>query len=190
MNILFVLLAALILSGCQGINLIPDVSPSGAGPEEGKKFLVDALNYWLGKPKDERVRVFGAPSQCTRLQRAQEKCEWTKSNQQVVFLYDPDGIAKSWSYRGDFGHFNNANHQMVKAESVAAKAPQRAVEWAHPSKAGSALTDEMMNCQSKIMSDPNSINTAQGSASGGKGPSDQQIEQCLKQNGWVRKESP
>lgn len=190
MNILAIALVSLIWSGCQGLDLIPAVSPSGGGPEESKRFLVDALNFWLGKPKDERIRVFGAPSRCARLDGAQEQCEWKKTNQQVVFLYDSNGIARSWSYRGDFGGFTSGNYQRGAAQPVASKPSPQEMEWVHPTKAASELTDETMQCRSAILSDPNSINTARGPMTGGESLSGQQLDQCLKQRGWVRKEKP
>ena len=189
MNILLVLLASLVLSGCQGLDLIPDVSPSGGGPEQSKKFLVDALNYWLGKPKEERVRVFGAPSQCAKVKDTQERCEWKKPTQQIVFLYDSKGIARSWSYRGDFGQFNNANHEMVKAQPVSSKPSQQATEWVHPTKAKEEYPQAMLECQSQIMNDPTntSINTVRGPISGGKVQNQVLIDECLRKNGWVQK---
>jgi hypothetical protein len=82
--------------------------------------LVDRrFNVWLGKSKDDRIRVAGPPEQCAPLQSAEEACTWrsvgidgtsvsrfvtvTSWAHQVVFIYDKNGIARQWHYSGSWG---------------------------------------------------------------------------------------
>jgi hypothetical protein len=184
------ILVCLILSSCEGFDLVGKTSlPGLSSPDEGKKFLVEALNYWVGRSKEERIRVFGAPTQCTKLNTGHEVCEWKNEKQQVAFNFDPRGVASSWSYRGEYGRFNNANHGMVKAQSVSSKPSQQATEWVHPTRAKAEYPQAILECQSQIMNDPTntSINTVRGPISGGKVQNQVLLGECLRKNGWVQK---
>jgi hypothetical protein len=77
------------------------------------------FNPWLGKTKDDRMRVAGPPEQCAQLQSGEEVCSWKSAGvggtsvsrwvqvsswmHQVVFVYDKQGIAQSWKYSGTWG---------------------------------------------------------------------------------------
>lgn len=67
---------------------------------------------WLGKTKDERVKVIGAPDKCTAVSDG-EVCEWVASDVSTVgngsslehhisYTYR-GGIATEWNYWGDWG---------------------------------------------------------------------------------------
>ncbi|MEW6542756.1 MAG: hypothetical protein AB1411_04000 [Nitrospirota bacterium] len=188
MNRLTVLLPCLLLFGCASAESLYD-TVMGAGPlalsdvreDQAKNYLVDALNYWLGKPKDERVRVVGSPSQCAPLNTAEEVCEWRQPTQQVLFTYDKDGIGKSWSYRGDYGEFTNANYQSARLlpASSSRAAQQRETEWVHPTKKKTDLSQDFLECQSGLLQNPN-VQT------GSKYAVQVQAEKCLQEKGWVR----
>lgn len=88
------------------------------------------LNPWLGKSKDERVKMVGAPTQCIRLNTGEEICDWVRrgpydsnidcppdgiygghrceqtaspEKHHLIFRYDRQGIAHEWSYQGSRG---------------------------------------------------------------------------------------
>lgn len=185
------LLAALVLSSCEGFDLVGKTSIVGLGnPDEGKQFLVEALNYWVGRSKEERTRVFGAPSRCTKLNTAGEICEWRNSKQLVAFNYDPEGVARSWSYRGEYGQFTNATHQMVKATAIATNQParkrQKATEWIHPTKTKEELDQDYYECRDVIEKDPKLAASSLGLRSGREYVSDEALEKCLTQKGWTK----
>jgi hypothetical protein len=186
------LLAVLLLSSCDGFDLVGKTSLLGQGSaEEGKKFLVEGLNYWVGKSKDERMRVFGAPHKCTRVNPAGETCEWRNSKQLVAFHYDQGGVARSWSYRGEYGQFTNATHQMVKGTAIATNQParkrQKETEWIHPTKVQKDLDQDYYQCRDVIEKDPKLAASSLGLRSGREYVSDESLEKCLAQKGWTKK---
>lgn len=88
------------------------------------------LNPWLGKSKEERMRMVGAPTQCITLNTGEEICDWVRrgpydfnidcppdgiygghrcqrtagrEKHHLIFRYDRQGIAHAWSYRGSGG---------------------------------------------------------------------------------------
>ena len=82
--------------------------------------LIDQrFNAWLGKSKDERMRIAGPPERCAPLQSSEEACVWESKGiegssvtkfvtvsswmHQVVFIYDRQGIARAWHYSGSWG---------------------------------------------------------------------------------------
>ena len=110
------------------LSLLVIVGSSGCASQPSK--LIDNnLNPWLGKTKDERIRLIGAPSQCVALSNGDEACSWIMTDAEtqtdcppdfvhgghrcsgsgssgehhVVMVYDRNGIAQEWNYRGSLG---------------------------------------------------------------------------------------
>jgi len=185
---LLLLLTALAWGGCDGFDLVSKTALLAPGsPEEGKKFLVEALNYWVGRSKDERVRAFGAPVRCQKLETA-EVCEWKTTRQLVAFNYDAGGIARSWSYRGEYGQFTKANHQGVKLSAApsekTARARQKSATWVHPSKGKPELDQDYYECRGLIEKDPKL--SGANFALGKDFISAEEMAKCLKQRGWTQ----
>lgn len=113
---LAIVVLAVALAGCDTASSfwqkeVVNVYTPGIKMEQDRKQLVETLNYWLGKPKAERIRVIGPPLQCTP-QRPNEICEWgaaTAASQRVSVTYDAEGIARAWAYEGPYGQFTSAN---------------------------------------------------------------------------------
>ena len=51
-----------------------------------------ALNPWLGKSKDERVKQMGPANQCAKLSSGEEACEWKQSG------VSQSNVDCSWDY--------------------------------------------------------------------------------------------
>jgi hypothetical protein len=67
------------------------------------------------------MRLVGPPERCARLRSGEEVCSWKRvsldlpavrrqvipnvpnSMHHVVFVYDPEGIARTWHYSGTWG---------------------------------------------------------------------------------------
>ena len=89
-----------------------------------------SMNLWIGKSKDERVQIAGAPTQCTNLKTGEEICDWVRrgpydvnidcpadgmygghpcrrteglQKHHLIFQYDRQGIARRWTYWEDGG---------------------------------------------------------------------------------------
>ena len=111
------------LTGCGAAIIIADAIT-------GSTFQLDRaeakFNAWLGKPKDERMKVIGPPETCMPLNAGGEVCEWVSrgvsvSNgtghsweHHIVYTYR-DGIATEWSYRGDLGRRSSKDSQARQA---------------------------------------------------------------------------
>jgi len=135
MRALLTLLTALLLTGCATAEdfwnneLLGVYAPETLRrkqAEQAKGFLIDALNYWLGRPKSDYIRVIGAPDRCTALNTGGEVCEWSqrapRPEQRVSFTYSREGIARAWSYRGDYGQLTNADAQARGGQAAPASA--------------------------------------------------------------------
>jgi len=101
--------------------------------------------------------------------------------QYIAFTYDRSGIARSWSYRGPYGQFTNADYQVTKAQrpSSSQPAPSPALEWVHPTKAREAFDLDYFECQEDIKQDPRG-------PQGARFLMQDAIERCLKEKGWVK----
>ena len=81
------------------------------------------LNPWLGKTKDERMKVIGPPDRCVPLNAGGEVCEWftygvfqgVSNEHHVIYTYDRNSIATEWNYRGDLGHRSSRESQTREA---------------------------------------------------------------------------
>ena len=107
------LLAALSLVGCAAFD--PPYSD----------IIDQRFNPWLGKTKDDRIRIAGPPERCAQLQDGEEACTWKSAGidgssvtrfvtvsswlHHVVFIYDKTGVAKAWHYSGSWGERSNNN---------------------------------------------------------------------------------
>jgi hypothetical protein len=174
-----------LLVGCAELRQFWDkefveVYTPGASQEQKIRETGGILNYWLGRPRDERIRVMGPPDRCTALQTGEDVCEWTtrgaSSGQQVTYTYDR-GVATAWSYRGTLGVFSSDNFQTGKASVSASQASSSSSEWVHPTKPKSDFTQEFTNCQNDIVKNPKSVYA------------DRFVLQdltfaCMKQRGW------
>lgn len=104
---------------------------TAACAEQPPVYLIDmSLNPWLGKSKEERIRIAGAPTQCTNLNTGEEVCDWVRrgpydisidcpadgvygghrcqrrdgqGKHHLIFRYDRKGIAHGWTYWGSGG---------------------------------------------------------------------------------------
>jgi len=89
----------------------------------------ESLDFFLGKSKDERIRIIGPPNACTRLTTGGEICEWSPKassalEQHVAYSFDRDGIARGWSYRGPLGQFTHDNYHAEEKATTAAQPVQ------------------------------------------------------------------
>jgi len=153
--------------------------------EEGKAFLVESLNYYLSRLKDDRVRVFGPPSQCTALSPAGETCLWRSPTQQIAFAYDRDGYARSWAYEGPQGQFTSQDHKPRPAARHATVSKTQEPEWTHPQKPREAFAQDLNDCRlgaSQAQQDQKNF----ASRSGAYLLMDQDIERCVRGKGWVQ----
>jgi hypothetical protein len=88
-------------------------------------------NQWLGKTKDERIKIAGPPDKCATLSDGGEVCEWSSGGvsgggsysahtgygsssvsswqHRRIFTYDPNHIAIAWSYQGNLGQRSSHN---------------------------------------------------------------------------------
>lgn len=121
-----VLLLSLSLSGCSYF-LCAHMGDCGPWYNEQLEKSAIGWNSWLGKLKDQRIREFGLPDSCVKLETGEEVCEWRVSGfrgsgsysggsgsshvasyeHRVTFTYDRDHIARIWNYRGDWGQANS-----------------------------------------------------------------------------------
>lgn len=153
--------------------------------EEGKAFLVESLNYYLSRLKDDRVRVFGPPSQCTALSPAGETCLWRGPTQQIAFAYDRDGYARSWAYEGPQGRFTSQDAPISPLPRALPVAKPKGSEWVHPHKPEEAFMPDLNDCQlTATQTQPDQKNFA--SRNGAAMLMEQDVERCLKDKGWVK----
>jgi hypothetical protein len=115
------------------------VSTVGQINEAHYSQLSGNLNQWIGKHRDERIKVAGLPSRCFVLETHEEVCEWIHEGMSgqsycgvnggygassswkhsVLFIYDSRRIAKSWRYNGDWRQFQRDQHLIpAKKESA------------------------------------------------------------------------
>lgn len=202
MKIVSLVLAALVLGGCGTAEEFWDKEVLGAyapdrlrdkKTEQGRSFLVDSLKYWQGKPKSERVRVFGAPDACKPMATGGEVCEWTKSRsltpQAIVYAYDREGMARSWSYKGMYGQFTSADYQAYQqGASPVSTVPQvqqkQDMVWAHPSKSEAEAEGDYLECKVEVQKDPKFGFTGTRMSQ----RLTNAIDQCMGQKGWAQRE--
>jgi hypothetical protein len=199
MRVVILIMTVAVLAGCGTAEQFWDKEVLGAyapdklrekKTEQGRSFLIDSLQYWQGKPKSERVRVFGAPDACTPTAAGGEVCEWTKSRsktpQAIVYAYDREGIARSWGYRGAYGEFTSADYAQAKSGVVAPQQVQQTPRpvWAHPSKPQAEADLDYMECKTDVQKDPQfgfvGTNMSMRLI--------QAIDQCMGRKGWLKTE--
>lgn len=198
---------ALLVSGCTLLERFwDDEVLSKYAPnvllEQQKTHLAESLNFWLGRPKSERIRVAGDPQECVTLGPTGERCEWKSAwvttnsvsptgqsrmagsdgrYQYITFFYDRSGIAGSWSYRGPYGEFTNSNYKETKTgrtpSTQSAASPD--AQWIHPTKAREAFTQDYFQCQDDMKRDP------RGQV-GSRFLMQDAIERCVKDKGWIQ----
>jgi hypothetical protein len=123
MKLSTLVLVALFMTGC-GIfdqfwekEVLDKYAPETQRNQQKERFI-QALNFYLDKPKAERVRIAGAPDKCTNQTSTEENCEWTwvsnSMDHSVVYTFGTGGLAKSWSYAGSFGQFTSTNPRVAK----------------------------------------------------------------------------
>ena len=177
-------LVALFMTGC-GIfdqfwekEVLDKYAPETQRNQQKERFI-QALNFYLDKPKAERVRIAGAPDKCTNRTSTEENCEWTwvsnSMDHSVVYTFGAGGLAKSWSYAGSFGQFTSTNYASVKS---AAKKPTEAAlpketNWTHSMKTESQFEQDHLQCRTEVQMYPKAV-------------WDAEIEKCLRRNGWTQ----
>lgn len=100
-------------------------------------------NLWLGKSKDDRMKVIGPPDKCAALREGGEVCDWVlravstdsvncppdliygghqcrgggshSEEHHALFTYDRSGIATEWNYRGSLGQRSSRDSQAMQA---------------------------------------------------------------------------
>ena len=116
--VIVILIASLLLGGCVAAEdfyekEIQAVYTPGSLREKNMRRMAETLDFFLGKSKEERIRIMGEPDKCMAINPAEEICEWkpkaSSTEQHITYTYDKDGIARSWSYQGVYGQFTNAN---------------------------------------------------------------------------------
>ena len=167
-----------------------EVYAPGHVKEKDKARMGESLNYFLGKSKDERIRVIGKPDACSQYNTGEEACEWTpkassSGQQRVVYTYNRDGLARAWSYSGPLGQFTNADYLQATSKPVSSTQPATQVKkgWYHTSKGlddgSSEFSRDYFECQNKL---------AQGSRGTGMAMYEEYgIEKCMKDGGWVHR---
>lgn len=152
---------------------------------EGRAFLVDSLNYYLSRPKDDRVRVFGPPSQCTSASPAGETCLWRFPTHQIAFAYDRDGYARSWAYEGPQGQFTSQDAPIAPLPHAQPVGKLKESEWVHPHKPEGAFVPDLNDCRlaaAQAQQDQKTVT----SRSGPNMVMEQDLEPCLKDKGWIK----
>lgn len=103
-----------------------------------KQESANKFNQWLGKSKDERVKVLGPPERCTPLDQGGEVCQWvwrgmsgggsfvggyagssgssSMSTWEAIlnFTYDHNHVARFWSFRAPDHAFTSNDYQQIK----------------------------------------------------------------------------
>lgn len=189
MKLPVILIASLLLGGCVAVEdfwekEIQAVYTPDSLREKNKTRVAKTLDYFLGKPKDERVRVMGAPDKCMALNPAGEICEWkpkaSSSEQRITYTYDKDSIATSWSYQGILGQFTSTNYHLAPSTPTSStqSAPQQQAGWVHPAKAKEAFSQDYLECQTELQRDPKAQQRIAMYV-------EYAIESCMKQKGWI-----
>lgn len=150
----------------------------------------ESLDFFLGKSKDERIRIIGPPTGCARLNTGEEICEWSPKaanalEQHVAYTFDRDGIARGWSYRGPLGQFTHDNYLAGEKAIAGSQAAQPAQKrWSNSvtgaSESSAEFSRDYFACQTKVAQDPKA---AQNMAM----YEEYHIEDCMKTTGWVHK---
>ena len=185
----------LLLGGCTEVEKFWDkefveVYAPGHMKEKDKTRLGESLNYFIGKSKDERIRVIGKPDACSKYETGEEACEWTPKSasagqQHVVYTYNREGFARAWSYSGPLGQFTNADYLQAASKPVSSPQPATQVKkgWYHTSKglddSSNEFSREYFECQNKLAQDSKGSGMAMYEEYG--------IEKCMKDGGWVHR---
>jgi hypothetical protein len=104
-----------------------------------------SLDPWLGKTKEERVQVAGAPTQCTNLNTGEEVCDWVRrgpydlsidcpadgmygghrcrrtesaEKHHLIFRYDRKAIARRWTYWGAGGERSSGDGGAIEVSGM------------------------------------------------------------------------
>jgi hypothetical protein len=191
---LLLLILALGVGGCTTVENfwrteVVNVYAPRYSRDNDKARLVDSLNYFLGKSKDERVRVVGAPVQCVPLKQGWETCEWLPKvsgvEQQIGYTYNSEQIAVAWSYRGPLGQFTDANASTAieAPQATSLSAPSRNAGnhgWVHASKGPETFLEEYFACQNALRNDSRAQQQPAENA-------EYAVRKCLREKGWVEK---
>jgi hypothetical protein len=183
MKSLTLVLLALLISGCSvwdpfwDKEVVDKYAPETRRNQQ-RESLIQALNFYLDKPKVERVRIAGSPTSCTSQSPSVESCEWAwvsnSTNHSVAYTYGRSGLAEFWSYNGYFGQFTSTNHAVAK--SVVGKPREadvpREKNWTHPSKTNSQLEQDTLQCRTEVQMYSRAV-------------WDSEVEKCLQRNGWT-----
>lgn len=185
MQLVTVLILAVLISGCEVFHkfwekeFVQKYAPETQRNRQKENF-VQALNFYLEKPKSERVRIAGSPSTCTKQNSSEENCEWTwvsnSGGHTVVYTYGGGGLAKSWTYNGYFGQFTSANYAAVNSSvkpQTPADLPQQKA-WTHPFKTDSQIEQDTLQCRTEVQMYPRAV-------------WDPETDKCLKRNGWTQR---
>jgi len=185
-------LIGIILSGCTEVEKFWDkefvgVYAKGHQQDKDKARLTESLNFFLGKSKDERIRIIGKPDACTPVNTGGEICEWTPKAssaqaQHIVYGFDRDGIATGWRYRGPLGDFTSADSMGTAAPTSSAQPVQPKKAWTHPAKhideSSKEFSQDYFECQNKLAHDPKAQSSMAMYVEYG-------IENCLREKGWT-----
>lgn len=186
MKLFMLALLALFLSGCSTLNqfwdkeFVDKYAPESRRNQQ-KESLIQAFNFYLAKPKAERVRIAGSPNTCTNQSSTEESCEWAWSSNStdhtVAYTYGTGGLAKSWSYNGYFGQFTSANYAVVKSAAKSRPEADRPREkvWTQSLKSDSQLEQDTLQCRTEVQIYPRAV-------------WDTETDKCLKRNGWTQSE--
>jgi hypothetical protein len=183
MKLVTLMLVTLFVSGCGLFDqfwekeFLDKYAPETRRNQQ-KDNLIQALNFYLEKPKAERVRIAGSPNGCTTPSSSEENCEWTWSSNSashsVSYMYGSGGLAKSWSYNGSFGQFTSTNYAVVKSavqQQTQADLPQEK-NWTHPYKTSAQFEQDTLQCRTEVQMYPKAV-------------WDLETDNCLKRNGWT-----
>lgn len=118
---------SLVLTGCTNRFLCIKMGDCAPWYTELLEEYSIGWNAWLGKSKDQRIKEFGLPDNCMKLESGEEVCEWKVSGlsgsgsyyrgtgtsqissyeHRLAYTYDRDHIARVWNYRGELGQANS-----------------------------------------------------------------------------------
>jgi hypothetical protein len=191
---LYVVFLVLAVGGCTAVENfwrteVVNVYAPKYSREKDRAQLVDSLNYFLGKSKEERIRVVGVPNQCVPLKQGWETCEWVPKTsgieQQIAYTYNSEQVAMAWSYRGPLGQFTDANASPVMEPPQASPlaAPSRNAGnhgWVHPTKGPDTFPEEYFACQNALRNDSGAKQQPSANA-------EYAVRKCLREKGWAEK---
>ncbi|MDH3505206.1 MAG: sel1 repeat family protein [Nitrospirota bacterium] len=120
----FALLVLLIFSS--GCNAYLCAARGICGPH----YLDESETEWdkgIGSHKDSLITINGSFDRCTPLTNGGEVCEWqlAQGNHKLIYAFDQNQIAQSWSYQGTFGSRTSQRNQKSANETKLTISPDR-----------------------------------------------------------------